>query len=136
MEAKAGGLFPGQPDRYNKHCLDDDDDDDDDDDSDEAESENNNESDETISNAIIINDSDESDHEMIMLPHWASSPFEFVYKHRLLLESKSVNEYLGDWIHEVFGPQMKIKFGHTKLFNSSKISRCLASFFISFCVQS
>lgn len=75
-------------------------------------------------------DDNDNDSDTIKLPHWASSPFEFVYKHRILLESKSVNEYLGEWVFDVFGPKMKGNFGHRQLFNTSHHpSRCIRPLF-------
>lgn len=39
----------------------------------------------------------------VILPAWASSPYEFIHKHRLALESDHVSEHLQDWIDLIFG---------------------------------
>lgn len=37
------------------------------------------------------------------LPKWANSPEEFIYKHRLALESDYVSANIQNWIDLIFG---------------------------------
>ena len=39
----------------------------------------------------------------VELPPWASSPIDFIYKHRKALESDHVSQHLHDWINLMFG---------------------------------
>ena len=43
----------------------------------------------------------------VQLPQWASSPFDFVYKHRRLLETNYVRQHLNEWIDLNFGYKQK-----------------------------
>ena len=43
----------------------------------------------------------------VVLPPWAASPYDFVYKNRKALESKYVSEHLNDWIDFVWGYQSR-----------------------------
>ncbi|OHS97660.1 hypothetical protein TRFO_36112 [Tritrichomonas foetus] len=51
-----------------------------------------------------------------ILPCWANSSIDFIYKHRVLLESKALNESLAKWIDNIFGTKIKSQYGHTQLF--------------------
>jgi hypothetical protein len=39
----------------------------------------------------------------VKLPPWASSPVDFIQKHRAALESEYVSAHLHEWIDLIFG---------------------------------
>ncbi len=43
----------------------------------------------------------------VILPPWASSADDFIYKHRLALESDHVSANLHNWIDLIFGYKQK-----------------------------
>ena len=43
----------------------------------------------------------------VALPSWASSPLDFIYKHRKILESRHVSHHLNEWIDLIFGVEQK-----------------------------
>lgn len=45
----------------------------------------------------------------VVLPNWASSPSDFILKHREALESDFVGQHINDWIDLVFGYKQKGK---------------------------
>jgi len=51
------------------------------------------------------------------LPLWATSNYEFIYRHRKLLESYSAKRLIIEWINAVFGLDSN-KWGHMVLFSS------------------
>ena len=50
------------------------------------------------------------------LPEWATNKYEFVYKHRKILESEEVRNYLPAFINNVWGIKMVTK-DHNQIFN-------------------
>ncbi|XP_072180695.1 neurobeachin-like protein 1 [Diadema setosum] len=45
--------------------------------------------------------------EDVILPNWAKSPEDFIYKHRQALESDYVSSHLHEWIDLIFGHKQK-----------------------------
>ncbi|EAY05947.1 Beige/BEACH domain containing protein [Trichomonas vaginalis G3] len=43
----------------------------------------------------------------VELPKWSTSPFDFIYKHRRLLECNYVRQHLNEWIDLIFGYKQK-----------------------------
>ncbi|OHT06606.1 hypothetical protein TRFO_25273 [Tritrichomonas foetus] len=57
------------------------------------------------------------------IPSWASTPFEFVYKMRKLLESPTVTKSLPHWIDTVWGDHPNHPRKHSALFQQSHHSK-------------
>lgn len=41
--------------------------------------------------------------DSVQLPAWAENPIDFIYKHRMALESEHVSAHLHEWIDLIFG---------------------------------
>ncbi|OMJ85254.1 hypothetical protein SteCoe_13492 [Stentor coeruleus] len=52
---------------------------------------------------------DDEEVDCVELPRWASSPIDFIRKHRLALESNYVSQNINNWIDLVFGYKQKGK---------------------------
>ncbi|KAK4741294.1 hypothetical protein SAY87_024882 [Trapa incisa] len=47
--------------------------------------------------------------DSVKLPPWAKNPVDFIYKHRMALESEHVSEHLHEWIDLIFGYKQRGK---------------------------
>ena len=63
-------------------------------------------------NKTLIND--------VILPKWSINPVDFVFKHRILLESYYTNCNIHKWINNIFGYSQLIKINDKNSFNLCK----------------